>query len=87
MNEQRAQQLVVGSVAATAMVSGANYLVRDETPGMRWIIGVTGSAIGLAIVAMFAPQLAAGLAVLLLATTVFVYGGPVWEAVSKAARQ
>lgn len=83
MNEQRGQQLIVGCLAGAAAVAAVSAMADGEAPGMRLAIGAFGTGIGLATVNMFAPNLAGSMAVLILTTTVFVYGEPALKAVSR----
>lgn len=82
MNEDRADQLVVGCLAATAAIAAGNAVVAGTAPAPRQLVGLTFAGLGLAVGAMFAPGLASGLAVLMLTTTALVYGGPLYDAVS-----
>lgn len=82
MYENNAQQLVVGCLSATAAVAAASTLADGEVPGMRLVVGLAFTGMGLATVAMVAPELAGGLSVLILTTTVFVYGEPLMNAVT-----
>lgn len=82
MNQQRAQELVVGCLAASAAVSAGSSLASGDTPGMRLVVGYAFTGVGLATVALFAPDLAGGLAALILTTTVFVYGEPLMNAIT-----
>lgn len=69
-------------------VSGALVLVKagaaDELPPIRTWIGLTFAGVGLAVAAQTSPELAGGLALLMLTTSVFVYGKPAWDAISAA---
>lgn len=84
MIEQRSQELVVGCVAASAAVAAGSSLASGNVPGLRMVVGVAATGAGLATVSMLAPDLAGAFAVLILTTTVFVYGGPLMEAISAA---
>jgi hypothetical protein len=79
-----AQTVVVTSVAVSGAVVLANDAVRGQVPTIRFGVGLGVSALGLAVMAQFAPRLAQAFAVLLLTTTVFVYGGPALSAVTTA---
>lgn len=83
MNEQRSQELIVGCLAATAAIATASSLADGRTPGIRLVIGTAFTGVGLATVNMFAPGLAGSFAVLVLTTTVFVYGAPLMDAVTR----
>jgi len=82
MGELRAQELIVGSLAATAAVTAGSTLASGQVPGLRLVVGLAFTGVGLATAAMVAPDLAGSLAVLILTTTVFVYGRPLMDAVS-----
>lgn len=82
MDQQRAQQLVVGCMAATGIVTSSALLADDKAVGIKVMIGVGGSALLLSVGAMFAPDLAGQLAVLVLVTSAFVYGAPLWNSLS-----
>lgn len=82
MSEQRGQQLIVGCLAATAAIATASALADGEAPGIRLAVGTAFAGIGLATINMFAPDLAGSFAVLILTTSVFVYGGPALDAVT-----
>lgn len=82
MSAERGQELIVGCLAATAAVSASSTLAQGEIPGLRLVVGFAFTGMGLATVNMFAPDLAGGLAVLILTTSVFVYGKPLMDAVS-----
>lgn len=82
MDQARAQQLIVGCLAASSAVAAGSSLADGEAPGMRMVVGVAFTGVGLATVAMFAPDLAGSLSVLILTTTVFVYGRPFMDAIT-----
>lgn len=69
-------------------VSGALVLVKagaaDELPPVRTWVGLTFAGVGLAVLAQSQPNLAGGMALLMLTTSVFVYGKPAWDAISDA---
>lgn len=71
-------------------VSGALVLVKagaaDELPPVRTWIGLTFAGVGLAVLAQTWPDLAGGIAILMITTSVFVYGKPAWDAISKATK-
>lgn len=83
MNELRSQGLIVGCLAASAVVAAGSSLASDGSgPGLRMVVGVAFTGVGLATVAMFAPDLAGAFATLVLTTTVFVYGGPFMDVIA-----
>jgi hypothetical protein len=80
--EARADQLVVGSLAAAAAMAAGNAIVNGAPPAPRQIVGFTFVAVGLSVGAMFAPGLAGGMAVLVAVSAAFVYGQPLWDTLS-----
>lgn len=86
MSEQRGQELIVGSLAATAAIAAASSLADGEAPSIRLVAGVAFAGVGLATVNMFAPKLAGQFAVLILTTTVFLYGGPAMDAITNLTK-
>lgn len=86
MSEQRAQQLIVGCLAASAAVAAGSSLAEGEAPGIRMAVGFAFTGVGLATVSMFAPDLAGAFSVLILTSTVFLYGGPFMESVTSLTR-
>lgn len=83
MNALRSQELVVGCLAASAVVAAGSTLAEGEAPPMRLLVGGTVTAVGLATVSMFNPDLAGSFAVLVLTATVFNYGRPFMDAVTE----
>lgn len=81
MNADRSQQLIVGSLAATAVITTSSKLASGDVPGIPLVIGLAGAGFGLSVGAMFAPDLAASFAVLILVASAFVFSGPLWDAV------
>lgn len=71
----------MGCLAATAVVAASSTLASGGVPGIRMAAGLAFTGMGLAAASMFAPDLAGGLSVLILTTTVFVYGKPLADAV------
>lgn len=71
-------------------VSGALVLVKagakGDMPPVRTWIGLTFAGMGLAVMAQSWPDIAGGIAMLVLITSVFVYGGPAYAAISKATK-
>jgi hypothetical protein len=69
-------------------VSGALVLVKAgakaEMPPVRTWIGLTFAGVALATLAQSEPNIAGGIALLMLVSAVFVYGGPAWVAISGA---
>ncbi|MFJ7153262.1 hypothetical protein ACIQVT_34535 [Streptomyces sp. NPDC100445] len=71
-------------------VSGALVLVkagaRSEMPPVRTWIGLTFAGVALATVAQSEPNIAGGIAMLMLTSAVFVYGRPAWDAIAGATK-
>lgn len=69
-------------------VSGALVLVKagaaKEMPPVRTWIGLTFAGVGLSVLAQSWPDVAGGVAILMILTSVFVYGKPAWDAISAA---
>lgn len=69
-------------------VSGALVLVKagakSEMPPVRTWIGLTFAGVALATLAQSEPNIAGGVAMLMLTTSVFVYGKPAWDAIANA---
>lgn len=84
MNQERSQQLVIGCLAASAAIAAGNAVAEGQAPEARQIVGFAFAGIGLATLSMFAPGLAGGMAALVLTTSVFVYGAPLYDAVTDA---
>lgn len=82
MNEDRAQGLVVGCLAAAAVIGAGNAIAEGQAPSARQLVGFGFVAVGLATASMFAPDLAGGMAALVLVSTAFLYGTPLYDAVS-----
>lgn len=78
MNPDNAQATVVTAMAVTAGVRVADAAMHQEAPPARVLLGLGFSTLVLAAMAMWAPALAAALALLVTTSAVFVYGGPVW---------
>lgn len=82
MTEDRAQQLVIGCLAASAVIAAGNSIADGHAPAARQLVGFGFVAVGLATASMFAPGLAGGMAVLVLTSTALLYGTPLYEAVT-----
>jgi hypothetical protein len=76
------------SIVTALGVSGALVLVKagaaGQVPKPRAFIGITFAGVALSVLAQSAPQVAGPVALLLMTTAVFVYGGPAWTAISRA---
>jgi hypothetical protein len=78
------------SIVTALGVSGALVLVKagasaDMPPARTWI-GLSFAGVALSVMAQSWPDLAGGIAMLLVITSVFVYGGPAWTAISKSLK-
>lgn len=83
MNELRSQELVVGCLAASAAVAAGSSLADQKLPGIRLVVGLAFTGVGLATVSMVAPELAGSFSVLILTTTVFLYGQPLMDTITR----
>lgn len=72
----------MGCLTASTVVAAGATLASGNVPSLRQVIGVGFVGIGLATASMIAPDLAGSMAVLILTSTVFLYGGPLFDAVS-----
>lgn len=81
MNQLRAQELIVGCMATSAVVGVGSALANGEGISARMVFGFGFTTIGLAAGAMFAPGVAGTFAVLVLTSSVFLYGQPLYDAV------
>lgn len=82
MDQSRGQQLVVGCLAAATAVAAGSTLAQGNAPGMRLVVGLAFTGVGLATCSLFSPELAGGFAVLVLTSTVFLYGQPLMDSVT-----
>lgn len=82
MNEDRSQQLIVGCLAAAGAIAAGNAIAEGHAPELRQLVGFSFVAVGLATGSMFAPGLAGSAAVLILTTSIFLYAGPLLDAVT-----
>lgn len=82
MSPDQSQGIVVGCLAATAAIAAGNQIIAGAAPSFRQIAGGAFVAVGLASVALVAPDLAAGFSVLILTSATFVYGSPLFDALS-----
>lgn len=85
MSPEQSQGVVVGCLAATAAVAAGNQIIAGSAPTFRQLAGGAFVAVGLASVALVAPDLAAGFSVLILTSAVFVYGAPLFDALAAPA--
>ncbi|WP_190127140.1 hypothetical protein [Streptomyces inusitatus] len=71
-------------------VSGALVLVKagaeGDMPPVRTWIGLTFAGIGLSVMAQSWPEIAGPIALLIIISSVFVYGKPAWDAITRATK-
>lgn len=83
MTGPEAKRLVVVSTVGTAVLTTvAVYRRQRNAPPLRVAAGAVVVGVILATLAEPAPQVAAGLAVLMLTTAAFVLGGDAWAGIS-----
>lgn len=82
MTSDRAQGLIVTAFGVSASLVLVKAFAADDVPPARFVIGTTVAAVMLAALAQVLPDLAGGLAVLILVTSVVVYGGPAWKIIT-----
>lgn len=84
MNEQRAKQLILVTTGATVVITTVGTLnQKGELPSAKVPLGAFIAGVMLEVLAEFEPQIAGGLAVIALITTVFVYGQPAFDALGE----
>lgn len=80
----KAQTIVV----TTMLVAGVLVVIRSADSGTkptaRQVLGIGVSGVGLSFAAQFAPRLAAAFSLLWLTSEVMLYGGPAFDAITKA---
>lgn len=86
MTTDRASGLVLTSLTVTAALAFVKDAATKSKPEMRWVIGTLMAGAGLAVLAQITPDLAAGLALLMLLSAAIVYGKPAWDAISAATK-
>jgi hypothetical protein len=84
MNTPDAKRLVVVSAVGTGVLTSIAMYRQGKVPTPRIAVGVLAAGVILATAAEVAPEIAAGFAVLMLTTAVFVVGGDAWAGVSAA---
>lgn len=82
MTETRAQELIVGCMATAAVIGVGSTLAQGEGISSRMVFGFGFATFGLAAGAMFAPGLAGSFAVLVVTSAAFIYGQPLYDAVT-----
>lgn len=82
MIEARAQELIVGCMATAGVIAVGSTLAQGDGISARQVFGFGFVTLGLAAGSMLAPDLAGSFAVLVLTSTVFLYGVPLYEAVT-----
>lgn len=80
----KAGTTVVTCLALSGVVAFAGEAATGNKPTARQVIGLTFTAVTLTAMAQLVPELGAALALLVLTSSVFVYGGPAFAAISKA---
>lgn len=81
-----AQKFVVTSLVVTGGLAVVNSIAGGHVPPVRIGVGLTVAGVMLAVGAEVAPELAAGMALLMAASAVFVYGAPAWSLLSGATK-
>lgn len=83
MTPDKAQGLVLTAL----VVSGALVLLKDATerelPAPRFFVGWAVAGLGLAVLSQTVPQLAGGVAILMIVSSALIYGAPAWQVISK----
>lgn len=74
MNEGKAKTLVVASVGAAAVLSSLEHVAKAELPPLSTYVGATIAGVGLLFLAELSPDVAGGLALLLLTGAVLRNG-------------
>lgn len=80
-----------GVIVTSLFVTGGLVVVREakagNAPPIRFVIGLTVTGVGLAVLSQAgAPNVARGLALLVMATSAVVYGGPAWNAIGESVK-
>lgn len=86
MTPQDSQSLVIGSLSVAGAIVAANSIAQGEAPDFGQVVGFTFVALGLGTAAMFAPDLAGSMAVLVLTSAVFIYGEPALDAIASTTK-
>lgn len=86
MTPENSKQLVLIGVGGSAVLAVAGEVARTkEWPkNPRIIVGTFAAAIILTGISAAAPDVAGGIAAVMLLTSAFVYGKPAWEAIAKS---
>jgi hypothetical protein len=77
--------VIITSLVASGVLGTVRYVSHGDVPPIRFGVGLVFSGLALSVMADFAPHLAAGLAVLMLVSSLFVGGSPVLDAITSAA--
>ena len=72
MNTNDSQAFIVGAMTATGVIAVGESVAEGHAPPARVFLGFAGACIGLGIIALWAPDLAASLSGLVLVATIFV---------------
>ncbi len=86
MNVVQSQSFIVGAMAGTAIITTAETLAEGKPPAARSLIGFAGACVGLGIIALWAPDLAASLSGLVLVATIFVNSQALTSAIIKITK-
>lgn len=83
MTEDQARNLVLVGTFGAAGVTALGQVTRTKAlPSSRLLVGAAAAALILSLVLEVSPDLAAGLAALMLVTALFVLGGPAWSGIA-----
>ena len=87
MTEARASAWIVTSLAVSGTLAAVKDVSTDgQLDGLRLGVGLTVAGVMLATLAQVAPDVAGALALLVMVTSVFVFGGPAWVAINRALK-
>lgn len=86
MTQDRANGLVLTGLVVSGGLVLIGGAVADKKPAPRFFVGWFVAGIGLAAVAQISPDIAGGVAVLMVITSALVYGLPAWQAISSATK-
>lgn len=82
MTPARAEGIVVAAVGITGLFTIGGDLAGGTRPSIGQFVGLGVAGVGLSLAAGVVPELAAGFAILVALTSVFVYGAPFAAAVT-----
>lgn len=84
MTPARAQRLIIGSAAVLLVISWAQDVAKGNAPEARPLLGAAFMAVVLSIGSEFAPDIAAGMAVLIVVAVLVQIDPKVWRGVNRA---